>query len=50
MLPLHEAQILTYFKLLKKPKGILLNFNSENIFFKGQRTFVNDYYFNLPKH
>ena len=28
LLPIHEAQLLTYLKLLKKPKGILLNFNS----------------------
>lgn len=27
-----EAQLLTYMKLLKSPKGILLNFNCSNIF------------------
>ena len=27
VLPIHEAQILTYMKLLKAPKGIILNFN-----------------------
>jgi GxxExxY protein len=32
LLPIHEAQLLTYLKLLEKPKGILLNFNCTNIF------------------
>jgi GxxExxY protein len=31
MLPLFQAQLLTYLKLLKKPKGLLINFNCENI-------------------
>jgi GxxExxY protein len=31
LLPIHEAQLLTYLKLLEKPKGILLNFNFTNI-------------------
>jgi GxxExxY protein len=31
MLPLFQAQLLTYLKLLKKPKGLLINFNVENI-------------------
>jgi GxxExxY protein len=29
--PIHEAQILTYMKLLNKPKGILINFNCVNL-------------------
>lgn len=49
ILPVHEAQVLTYMKLLKKPKGILINFNCTNIFKEGQKTFVNEYYSNLPK-
>jgi len=40
---------LTYMKLLKKPKGILINFNCTNIFKEGQKTFVNEYYAALPK-
>ncbi len=40
----HEAQLLTYMKLLKAPKGILINFNCYNIFNEGQRTFVNEYF------
>lgn len=47
--PLFDAQLLTYMKLLKIPKGILLNFNVLNIFKEGQRTFVNDYFKNLPE-
>ena len=42
--PVHEAQILTYMKLLEKPKGILINFCCFNLFKEGQRTFVNEYF------
>jgi GxxExxY protein len=49
MLPLFDAQLLTYMKLLKKPKGILINFNVSNIFKEGQKTFVNEYFAQLPK-
>ena len=49
LLPIHEAQLLTYLKLLEKPKGILLNFNCTNIFKEGQKTFVTDIYAKLPK-
>ena len=49
VLPVHEAQILTYMKLLQAPKGLLINFNVTNIFTEGQRTFVNELYRNLPK-
>jgi len=47
--PVFEAQILTYMKLLKKPKGILINFNCKNLFYEGQKTFVNEFYAKLPK-
>ena len=30
-LPIHKAQLLTYLKLTGKPKGLLINFNTENI-------------------
>lgn len=46
----HEAQLLTYMKLLKSPKGILVNFNCFNIFREGQKTLVNEYFSALPKH
>lgn len=45
---LEEAQLLTYMKLLKAPKGILINFNCANIFNEGQKTFVNEYFAKLP--
>ncbi|MEW5797716.1 MAG: GxxExxY protein [Bacteroidota bacterium] len=47
--PVHEAQLLTYMKLLEKPKGILINFNCANVFKEGQRTFVNELFRNLPE-
>lgn len=46
--PVHEAQILSYMRLLNKPKGILINFNCANIFKHGQKTFVNELYRDLP--
>lgn len=49
VIPVFEAQLLTYMKLLKKPKGILINFNSPNIVYQGQFTRVNEYYSMLPK-
>lgn len=47
--PIFEAQILTYMNLLKAPKGILVNFNSLNIFREGQKTFVNNFFSELPE-
>lgn len=47
--PIFEAQLLTYMKQLKAPKGILINFNCFNIFKEGQKTFVNEYFTNLPE-
>jgi len=47
ILPIHEAQLLTYMKLLQVPKGLLLNFNTTNIFHSGQKTLVNELYRNL---
>lgn len=44
MVPAFEAQLLTYMKLLKAPKGILINFNCRNIFDEGQKTYVNEYF------
>jgi GxxExxY protein len=48
LLPIHEAQVITYMKLLKTPKSILLNFNVTNIFKEGQKTFLSEYYRLLP--
>jgi len=50
MSSIFEAQLLTYMKLLKSPKGILINFNCFNIFEEGQKTFVNEYFKLLPKN
>ena len=47
--PVFEAQLLTYMKLLQKPKGILINFNCTNIFKEGQRTYVNEFFRELPE-
>jgi GxxExxY protein len=49
ILPVHEAQLITYMKLLSAPKGILINFNVTNIFKEGQKTFVNEYFRDLPE-
>lgn len=46
--PIFDAQLMTYMKLLEKPKGILINFNVVNIFHEGQKTIVNDIYRALP--
>ena len=49
ILPIHEAQLLTYLKLTQKPKGLLLNFNCVNIFKEGQKTMVTELFSKLPK-
>ena len=46
--PIFEAQLQTYMKLLKAPKGIIINFNCSNIFKEGQKTIVNEYFRQLP--
>ncbi len=43
LLPVHEAQLLTYMKLLKKPQGLLLNFNTDNIT-RSLKPLVNNYF------
>ena len=40
--PIYYAQLMTYMKLLEKPKGILINFNVINIYNEGQKTIVNE--------
>lgn len=47
MLPLFQAQLITYLKLLKKPKGLLINFNCENIT-KSLIPIVTQEFSNLP--
>ena len=46
--PIFEAQLLTYMKLLQKPKGIIINFNCTNLFKEGQKTYVNELFRELP--
>ena len=48
ILPVHEAQLLTYLKLSQKPKGFLFNFNCSNLMKEGQRNFVTNCYAMLP--
>jgi GxxExxY protein len=48
MNPIHEAQLMTYMRLMEKPKGVLLNFFCTNIFREGQKTFVNEHFRLLP--
>jgi len=49
LLPIHEAILLTYMRMLEKPKGILINFCCANIFKEGQRTLVNELFTVLEK-
>jgi len=49
ILPVHEAQLLTYMKLLQKAKGILINFNCANIVKEGTKQMVNEYFSSLPE-
>lgn len=46
LLPIHEAQLLTYMKLLKMPQGLLINFNTTNIS-RTLKPFVNEYFLDL---
>ncbi len=47
LLPVHEAQLITYMKLLEKPQGLLINFFTDNIA-KSMKPFVNEFFRNLP--
>jgi len=47
LLPVHDAQILTYMKLLKIPQGLLFNFYTDNIT-KSMKPFVNEYFSMFP--
>jgi GxxExxY protein len=47
MLPVHEAQLLTYMKLLRMPQGLLINFFTDNIT-RTMKPFVNEYFSALP--
>jgi GxxExxY protein len=45
--PVHEAQILSYMKLLRCPKGLLINFCSTNIIQQGKKSYINELYRSL---
>lgn len=47
---IHRAQTMNYMNLLKVPKGILVNFNVNNLYHEGHETFINKYFHNLPKN
>ncbi|ARS42379.1 GxxExxY protein [Sphingobacteriaceae bacterium GW460-11-11-14-LB5] len=47
ILPVHQAQLLTYMKLLNAPQGLLINFFTDNIT-KSIVPLVNDYFKILP--
>ncbi|MBS1554206.1 MAG: GxxExxY protein [Bacteroidetes bacterium] len=49
LLPVHQAQLLSYMKLLQKPKGLLINFHTDNIT-KSMIPLVNEYFSELPKN
>ena len=49
MIPIFEAQAMTYARLLEVPKSMLINFTCENIFKEGQKTFVNEFFHFLPE-
>lgn len=48
LLPVHKAQLLSYMKLAAKPKGLLINFFTDNIT-KSVIPLVNEHFSNLPK-
>lgn len=48
LLPVHQAQLMTYMKILKKPQGLLINFYTDNIS-KSMIPVVNEYFTKLPE-
>ena len=48
ILPVHEAQLLTYMKLLEKPQGLLINFYTHNIA-RSLKPMVNEFFGELPE-
>ncbi|MFM7358796.1 MAG: GxxExxY protein [Sediminibacterium sp.] len=47
VLPVHEAQLMTYMKLLELPQGLLINFYTDNIT-KSMKPIVNEFFKELP--
>jgi GxxExxY protein len=48
VIPLHVAKLLSYMRLLELSKGLMINFNVENLYYEGQKTYVNDLFKQLP--
>ncbi len=48
LLPVFKAQLLSYLKLTSKPKGLLINFNCENITKEGLIPMVTENFSKLP--
>ncbi|SIQ13731.1 GxxExxY protein [Chryseobacterium sp. RU37D] len=48
LLPVHQAQLMTYMKILKKPQGLLINFYTDNIT-KSTVPLINEYFAKLPE-
>ncbi len=49
MNPVFKAQIMSYMRLCKKPKGLLVNFYVSNMTREGIDHFVNEYFAALPE-
>lgn len=47
LLPIHEAKLLSYMKLLKAPQGLLINFHSYKLT-DSYKLFINEFYNLLP--
>lgn len=45
--PVHQAQLLTYMKMLEKPQGLLINFFTDNIT-KSMKPLVNEFFTSFP--
>lgn len=48
LLPVHQAQLMTYMKILKKPQGLLINFYTDNIT-KSMVPLINEYFTKLAE-
>jgi len=46
--PIHIAKLINYMNLLESPKGLMINFNVENLYYDGQKTYVNEFYKSIP--
>lgn len=48
LLPVHQAQLMTYMKILKKPQGLLINFYTDNIT-ESMIPLINEHFSKLPE-